>query len=75
MSRFEMTCIMCGQKFDPKDQAVCQSCPLGKGCSMVCCPNCGYQTINPSQSVLAKIATSIFSSGNNHNTANTSEEN
>lgn len=36
-------CPLCGS---PWSQKSCQaSCPLGKNCRLVCCPNCGYRTV------------------------------
>ena len=39
-----VTCGFCGTEFveDPT-QAVCQACPLNKGCSLMRCPNCGFE--------------------------------
>jgi Fe2+ transport system protein FeoA len=49
-----LTCLLCGHRFDPAVHLACQGCPLQKGCSAVCCPACGYQTVDPSQSGLAR---------------------
>ena len=39
-----MKCTMCGYQFEEKSaQTACKSCPLNKGCGMVCCPNCGFE--------------------------------
>jgi hypothetical protein len=38
----EERCPLCGQVFDPSTQGCRPSCPLAKGCSVVCCPGCGY---------------------------------
>ncbi|HSN15421.1 MAG TPA: hypothetical protein VLT61_12370 [Anaeromyxobacteraceae bacterium] len=38
----EERCPLCGQVFDPATQGCRPSCPLAKGCSVVCCPGCGY---------------------------------
>jgi hypothetical protein len=35
-------CALCGTSFDPSGQGCRPSCPLAKGCSVVCCPSCGY---------------------------------
>jgi len=48
------TCSICGHCFDPADQAGCPTCPLNRGCHMVCCPSCGSSNIDPSQSVLVR---------------------
>ena len=48
-----MRCPLCGYEFDPaREQAECQGCPLAKGCNLVCCPHCGYHTIDESKSGL-----------------------
>ena len=36
------TCPLCGAAFDPTGQGCRPSCPLAKGCHVVCCPSCGY---------------------------------
>ncbi len=36
------TCPLCGVGFDPEGQGCRPSCPMAKGCSVVCCPACGY---------------------------------
>lgn len=39
-----MKCTMCGYLFEQKSgKAACKNCPLGSGCDMVCCPNCGFE--------------------------------
>ncbi|MEI6971014.1 MAG: hypothetical protein WCL44_05800 [bacterium] len=39
-----MKCTMCGYQFEQKaGKAACKDCPLGSGCGMVCCPNCGFE--------------------------------
>ncbi len=35
-------CPLCGAGFDPAGQGCRPSCPMAKGCSVVCCPSCGY---------------------------------
>ncbi|HEX2981716.1 MAG TPA: hypothetical protein VHO48_15755 [Anaerolineaceae bacterium] len=49
-----MTCTMCGATFDPAENAACSTCPLHRGCQVVCCPNCGYTNINPDESRLVQ---------------------
>jgi hypothetical protein len=56
MSTNWMTCPMCGCLFDPDEHVACQSCPLHKNCHLVCCPNCGYNSIDPGRSSLAQAA-------------------
>ncbi len=36
------TCPLCGTTFDPSGQGCRPSCPLSKGCKVVCCPSCTY---------------------------------
>jgi hypothetical protein len=36
------TCPLCGAAFDAAGQGCRPSCPLAKGCHVVCCPSCGY---------------------------------
>lgn len=50
-----ITCPMCGHTFDPDLHATCAACPLKKGCQLVCCPACGFETVNPQHSVLARL--------------------
>ncbi len=35
-------CPLCGAEFDGASQGCRPSCPLAKGCNVVCCPACGY---------------------------------
>ena len=51
-----MTCAMCGHRFDPRGTSLCASCPLGKGCSLTCCPGCGYSAPDPSRSTVIGLA-------------------
>jgi hypothetical protein len=36
------TCPLCGAGFDASGQGCRPSCPMARGCSVVCCPSCGY---------------------------------
>ncbi len=36
------TCPLCGADFDAEGQGCRPSCPMAKGCHVVCCPSCGY---------------------------------
>jgi Fe2+ transport system protein FeoA len=54
---------MCGHTFDVSSHLACSSCPLNKGCDMVCCPNCGYNSIDTRHSVLARLAAGLFAFG------------
>jgi hypothetical protein len=35
-------CPLCGVDFDATGQGCRPSCPMSKGCHVVCCPSCGY---------------------------------
>lgn len=56
----EITCPMCGFHFDPAVNRSCTSCPLQPGCQLVCCPNCGYEAVDPDRSTLARTANRLF---------------
>lgn len=51
-----LTCPMCGAKYDPTMYLACNTCPLKRGCELTCCPNCGYKTVYPGNSKLARLA-------------------
>ncbi len=38
----EERCPLCGAAFDAAGQGCRPSCPMAKGCHVVCCPSCGY---------------------------------
>ncbi len=38
----EERCPLCGSAFDAEAQGCRPSCPLAKGCRVICCPSCGY---------------------------------
>lgn len=39
-----MKCQLCGFSFDKKEADVsCSGCVLRKGCSLLRCPNCGFE--------------------------------
>jgi Fe2+ transport system protein FeoA len=43
-------CPLCGHRFDP-DALTCHAgCPLGSRCGLICCPRCGYETVDGSRS-------------------------
>ena len=45
MSPMTQLCALCGCVFDPRAKACHPSCPLSGACGMVCCPRCGYGTV------------------------------
>lgn len=36
-------CPLCGFEFEKHDTPCVRSCPLGKFCNLICCPNCRYE--------------------------------
>jgi Fe2+ transport system protein FeoA len=36
-------CSLCGFEFEKHDTPCVRSCPLGKFCNLICCPNCRYE--------------------------------
>lgn len=52
-------CPICGHRFDPGENEACGNCPLHQGCTIVCCPACGYSTIDPGRSKLVQIAKTL----------------
>ena len=56
MNKKEITCSMCGHSFIPAARGACQACPMNNGCSLVCCPKCGYENVDVQQSSLARLA-------------------
>lgn len=53
----QISCPLCGNQYDPKEQSACGSCPLHQGCRMVCCPYCGHTTIDPAHADTVKLST------------------
>lgn len=40
-----MKCTLCGYEFDiEKAESACKNCPMMKGCKLIKCPNCGFET-------------------------------
>jgi hypothetical protein len=56
MSLQDIQCSMCGQRYDPEQHLACQACPMNSGCNLVCCPACGYQTVDPGRSKIVRLA-------------------
>lgn len=56
----EITCTMCGFRFDPAGHAKCSTCPLKSSCVLVCCPNCGFELVDVQRSRLATSANILF---------------
>jgi Fe2+ transport system protein FeoA len=49
-----MRCRLCGFEFEPNGLACHAQCPMGERCSLICCPNCGYQVVDESKSGFAR---------------------
>jgi Fe2+ transport system protein FeoA len=49
-----MRCQLCGYEYDATDMGCHTECPMGSRCNLICCPNCGYQVVDESKSMLAK---------------------
>jgi hypothetical protein len=56
-----MRCQLCGFEFEAGLGSRCLACPLGASCTTICCPNCGYQTIDESQSRAAGLLKAVWS--------------
>nr|MBI2905280.1 hypothetical protein [Chloroflexota bacterium] len=50
-----MICPLCGFEYDETALDCHAACPMAEGCAIVCCPNCGYQSVDESKSALAKL--------------------
>jgi Fe2+ transport system protein FeoA len=60
----DIQCSMCGHQFNPDQHLACQACPMQSGCSLVCCPACGYQTVNPDRSKFVRLVNFFFAHNN-----------
>jgi Fe2+ transport system protein FeoA len=52
-------CPMCGHFFDPVENEACGSCPAHGGCSLICCPVCGYSSVDPARSRLVGLGSRL----------------
>ncbi len=48
-------CSLCGHRFEPTGMACHAECPLGSRCGLICCPNCGYQVVDESRSLIGRL--------------------
>jgi Fe2+ transport system protein FeoA len=55
-----MRCAMCGFEFEQTDLICHAACPLGAACSVVCCPRCGYSTVDPRRTGIASRVMGLF---------------
>lgn len=46
-----MPCPICGGRLLDQVTA-CSTCPVSSGCKMLCCDNCGYETVAPHSATL-----------------------
>jgi Fe2+ transport system protein FeoA len=51
---------MCGCDFDPAANGACELCPLHGHCALVCCPACGYATVDPTRSLLVRLGSRLL---------------
>lgn len=49
-----ITCELCGFEFDASGLKCHTGCPMGTKCSLICCPNCGFQQVDEQRSVIAR---------------------
>lgn len=52
-------CPLCLHRFDAGESSACASCPIGAGCSLACCPSCGYGAPDPARSTLLRLARAL----------------
>lgn len=57
-----MHCKLCGYEFDASNMACHSACPLGSRCSIICCPNCGYQVVDESRSWIGRLLQRVWQS-------------
>jgi Fe2+ transport system protein FeoA len=55
-----MRCRLCGHTFEASQLACHASCPLGSRCSLICCPNCGYQVVDESKSGAVRLLRRVW---------------
>ncbi len=55
-------CPVCNYSFQPENTELCPACPLNRGCTGVCCPNCGYTSVDIQRSRLARWLGSLLPS-------------
>ena len=50
-----MKCPLCGFTYDRSDERCHVNCPLAANCQIICCPQCGYQTVDESQGLVGRL--------------------
>lgn len=58
----KIRCPLCQREIDPNDRACRSGCPVSKGCTLVCCPGCGYSFPMP-ESKVVNLVKGLFSKG------------
>ncbi len=53
-------CAACGHGFERAAAAACGSCPLRRGCPLVCCPACGHVDVDVARSRVARLVTPLL---------------
>ena len=60
MSSTAVVCPACAYAFAfdaaAAAESLCATCPIGKGCTLACCPNCGWSTPDPARSLTGRLA-------------------
>lgn len=54
------SCPLCGTRFDPDREVACDACPMSSACTLTCCPECGYTTVDVSSSRSAGFISRLF---------------
>jgi len=58
----KIRCPLCQLESDPADRGCRTGCPMGKSCSLVCCPRCRYSFPMP-ESKVVDFLKSLFPKG------------
>lgn len=53
---------MCGTVFDVGARIACDSCPLANGCTLTCCPACGFSWVDVQSSRLGRLGLRLAAS-------------
>ncbi len=64
------TCPVCGGELK-EHVSGCSTCPMNGGCEMMCCENCGYETVAP-KSVTVDFVKRLLKLGSRKKPAETS---
>jgi hypothetical protein len=58
----KIRCPLCQYELDSTDQGCRTGCPMGKSCSLLCCPRCRYSFPVP-ESKIVNFIRSLFPKG------------